>query len=105
MPYDLQSALASQGVTPLDTFLFVTRRGHCEYFAKRDGGHVAHAGNPVAVAPVFGETYNPSPAITKSAPMDGHAGSMAHIAAYVGAVRPTPAFPAPFNEPQPKTSA
>ena len=105
--YDLQSALSSQGVTPLDTFLFVTRRGHCEYFASAMAVMLRMQGIPSRVATGFSaQTYNPITGYYEVRAMDGHAWVEAHIAPYGWVLfEPTPAFPLPFNEPQPKTSA
>jgi len=104
--YDLQSALASQGVTPLDTFLFVTRRGHCEYFASAMAVMLRTQGIPARVATGFSaQTYNPITGYYEVRAMDGHAWVEAHIAPYGWVLfEPTPAFPLPFSEPQPKTS-
>ncbi|HKB73959.1 MAG TPA: transglutaminase domain-containing protein [Burkholderiales bacterium] len=105
--YDLRAALASQGVTPLDTFLFVTRRGHCEYFASAMAVMLRTQGIPARIATGFSaQTYNPITGYYEVRAMDGHAWVEAHIAPYGWVLfEPTPAFPLPLNEPQPKTSA
>src|SRR5258708_13041080 len=52
------------------------------------------------------ETYNPIRGYYEVRAMDGHAWVEAHIAPYGWVLfEPTPAFPLPLNEPQPKTSA
>jgi len=48
--YSFDTVLSSQGVTPLEHFLFVSRRGHCEYFASALAVMLRSIGIPARLA-------------------------------------------------------
>ncbi len=89
--------IPQQGFTPLDTFLFDTKRGHCEYFASALAVMLRTQGIPSRVATGFslGEP-NPITGYYEVRGLDGHAWVEAHIEGLGWLMlEPTPFYPLP----------
>lgn len=72
--YTFDTVVSSQGITPLDEFLFETRRGHCEYFASALAVMLRTQGIPSRLVTGFSSgTYNPLTGYYEVRALDGHA--------------------------------
>jgi len=72
--YTPDTIFSSQGHTPLEEFLFHTRRGHCEYFASALAVMLRTVGIPSRLVTGFSAThYNPVTGYYEVRALDGHA--------------------------------
>ncbi len=72
--YSLESVFESQGVTPLDQFLFEEKRGHCEYFASALAVMLRTLDIPARLITGFSATQkNPLTGFYEIRALDGHA--------------------------------
>ena len=72
--YTFDTVISSQGITPLDEFLFETRRGHCEYFASALAVMLRTQGIPSRLVTGFSPgNYNPLTGYYEVRALDGHA--------------------------------
>lgn len=72
--YDLGSVFTSQGRTPLSSFLFDTKKGHCEYFASALAIMLRTQGIPSRLVTGFSATnQNPLTGFYEIHALDGHA--------------------------------
>ena len=72
--YDLNSVFTSQQNTPLDSFLFETKSGHCEYFASALAVMLRSQGIPSRLITGFSATtMNPLTGYYEIYSLDGHA--------------------------------
>src|SRR5690606_10049234 len=89
--------IPQQGYTPVDSFLFETKRGHCEYFASALAVMLRTQGIAARVATGFslGEA-NPITGFYEVRALDGHAWVEAYIpdAGWL-MLEPTPFYPLP----------
>lgn len=85
-----------QGYTPLDRFLFETKRGHCEYFASALAMLLRAVDVPARVVTGFslGEP-NPATGYYEVRRLDGHAWVEAHVGEGWLMLEPTPFYPLP----------
>jgi transglutaminase-like putative cysteine protease len=85
-----------QGYTPLDTFLFETRRGHCEIFASALAMMLRTVDVPSRVVTGFslGEA-NPLTGYHEVRQLDGHAWVEAYVDGAWLMLEPTPFYPLP----------
>lgn len=85
-----------QGYTPLDTFLFETQRGHCEYFASALAMMLRAVNVPSRVVTGFslGEP-NPVTGYYEVRGLDGHAWVEAYVDGGWLMLEPTPFYPLP----------
>jgi|GEM_PF-2957213 len=85
-----------QGYTPLDTFLFETRRGHCEYFASALALLLRSVNVPARVVTGFslGES-NPVTGYYEVRGLDGHAWVEAYVDGGWVMLEPTPFYQLP----------
>lgn len=95
--YSMESVFSSQGVTPMQAFLFQTYKGHCEHFATAMALLLRAQGIPSRVVHGFSATsYNPVTGYYEVHRFDGHAWVEGFIA---GAgwltFEPTPAYALP----------
>lgn len=95
--YSLISAFNSQGDTPLEEFLFSTRRGHCEYFASAMAMLLRSQEIPSRLVTGFSATnYNPITGYYEVLALDGHAWVEALIKNYGWvSFEPTPFYSLP----------
>jgi|HigsolmetaAR201D_1030396.scaffolds.fasta_scaffold01591_7 transglutaminase-like putative cysteine protease len=91
--------LPQQGYTPLDTFLFETKRGHCEYFASALAMMLRAVNVPARVVGGFslGER-NPATGYYEVRRLDGHAWVEAYVDGGWLMLEPTPFYPLPRPE-------
>lgn len=106
--YSFKSAFTSQGNTPVETFLFGTKTGHCEYFASTMAVLLRTLDIPARYVTGFSHgSYNPVTGYHEIRALDGHAWVEAWIEG-VGWVsfEPTPGFAlqAPDGEPLESTA-
>jgi len=104
--YSFETVLTSQGVTPLDAFLFETRRGHCEFFASAMAVMLRSLGIPSRVVHGYlAHSFNPVTGFFEVRAFDGHAWVEAHIDGRGWMTfEPTAAYPAPQRKPQTGTA-
>jgi transglutaminase-like putative cysteine protease len=104
--YSFETVLTSQGVTPLDAFLFETRRGHCEFFASAMAVMLRGLGIPSRVVHGYlAHNLNPVTGFYEVRAFDGHAWVEAHIDGRGWMTfEPTAAYPAPQRKPQTGTA-
>jgi hypothetical protein len=104
--YSFATVLTSQNVTPLDDFLFVTKRGHCEFFASALAVLLRAQGIPSRVVNgALAHSYNPVTGFYEVRAFDGHAWVEAYIAGRGWVTfEPTPAYPLPPRDPAPATA-
>ena len=90
--------IPQQGYTPLDTFLFETRRGHCEYFASALAMLLRAVDIPSRVVTGFslGEA-NPMTGYYEVRGLDGHAWVEAYVDGGWMMLEPTPFYPLPAS--------
>ncbi len=104
--YSFETVFTSQGVTPLEAFLFDTRRGHCEFFASAMAVMLRAIGIPSRVVHGYlAHNFNPVTGFHEVRAFDGHAWVEAHIDG-VGwmTFEPTAAYPIPQREQQTGTT-
>lgn len=92
--------IPQQGHTPIDAFLFETKRGHCEYFASALAVMLRAVDVPTRVATGFslGEP-NPLTGYYEVRGLDGHAWVEAHVTGKGWLMlEPTPFYPLPQPE-------
>ncbi len=99
--YSFETVLTSQGVTPLDAFLFETRRGHCEFFASAMAVMLRAVGVPSRVVHGYlAHNLNPATGFFEVRAFDGHAWVEAYIAGRGWMTfEPTAAYPVPQRGP------
>lgn len=98
--YDADSIFNSQGVTPIDHFLFESKKGHCEYFASAMTVLLRTQGIPARYVTGYPTSnYNPITGYYEIRALDGHAWVEAFIHG-VGWVmfEPTPGFVVPEHQ-------
>lgn len=95
--YSVESIFNSQNVTPLKTFLFETKRGHCEYFASAMAMMLRSQGIAARLVTGFSAThYNPITGYYELRALDGHAWTEAYLPKYGWvSFEPTPFYPLP----------
>ena len=104
--YSFETVFTSQGVTPLEEFLFDTRRGHCEFFASAMAVMLRTIGIPSRVVRGYlAQNFNPVTGFHEVRAFDGHAWVEAHIDG-IGwmTFEPTAAYPIPQREQQTGTT-
>jgi len=100
--YSFETIFTSQNVTPLEDFLFVTRRGHCEFFASAMAMMLREIGIPSRVVHGYlSHSFNPLTGFYEVRTFDGHA----WVEAYIDGVgwmtfEPTAAYPMPQRQMQ-----
>lgn len=97
--YSLEKVIASQGVTPMQDFLFTIRQGHCEYFATAMALMLRAQGIPSRVVHGYSASnYNPVTGYYEVHRFNGHAWVEGFIPE-VGwmTFEPTPAYPLPVR--------
>jgi transglutaminase-like putative cysteine protease len=88
--------IAQQGYTPLDRFLFETKRGHCEYFASALAMLLRAVDVPSRVATGFSlSAPNPITGYYEVKALDGHAWVEAFVDGRWIMLEPTPFYPLP----------
>lgn len=88
--------IPQQGYTPLDRFLFETKRGHCEYFASALAMLLRAVDVPSRVATGFSLAVpNPITGYYEVKALDGHAWVEAFVDGYWLMLEPTPFYPLP----------
>jgi len=104
--YTLDTAISSQGVTPLGAFLFETKIGHCEYFASAMAIMLRLHGVPARLVTGFSATNkNPLTGYFEVRALDAHAWVEAYFPAHGWVTfEPTPAYYLP-RPPQTTTTA
>ena len=104
--YSFETVLTSQNVTPLDAFLFETRRGHCEFFASAMAVMLRSAGIPSRVVHGYlAHSLNPVTGLYEVRAFDGHAWVEALIEGRGWMTfEPTAAYPVPQRGPQTGTT-
>lgn len=101
--YDFASIFNSQGVTPIERFLFETKKGHCEYFASALAIMLRTLDIPARVVTGFlAHNQNPLTNYYEVRALDGHA----WVEAYVDDIgwlvlEPTAYYPAPEVDEEP----
>jgi len=95
--YSFETILTSQNVTPLDEFLFVTQRGHCEFFASAMAVMLREIGIPSRLVHGYlAHNYNPITGLYEVRNLDGHAWVEAYIEGKGWVTfEPTGAYPEP----------
>ncbi len=104
--YSFETIFTSQNVTPLESFLFDTRRGHCEFFASAMAAMLRSIDIPSRVVHGYlAHTFNPVTGFYEVQTFDGHAWVEAYIDG-VGWVtfEPTAAYPLPQRQQQTGTT-
>jgi transglutaminase-like putative cysteine protease len=102
--YSYETVLPYQGHTPLDWFLFESRKGHCEFFASAMVVMLREIGIPARLANGFslGER-NPLTGYYEVRAMEGHAWAEAWIAGRGWVMfEPTPFYPLPQQQDTPQ---
>ena len=104
--YTLDTAISSQGVTPLGSFLFDTQTGHCEYFASAMAIMLRLRGVPARLVTGFSATNkNPLTGYFEVRALDAHAWVEAYFPAHGWVTfEPTPAYYLP-RPPETTTTA
>jgi transglutaminase-like putative cysteine protease len=104
--YSFETVFTSQNLTPLDAFLFETRRGHCEFFASALAVMLRSLGIPSRVVHGYlAHSFNPVTGFFEVRAFDGHAWVEAHIDGRGWMTfEPTAAYPAPQRKPQTGTA-
>ncbi len=93
-------------MTPLEEFLFVSKRGHCEFFASAMAVMLRSIGIPSRVVNGYlAQSYNPVTGFYEVRAFDGHA----WVEGYVDGIgwmtfEPTAAYPVPQRKPQSGTA-
>ena len=98
--YSYETIVPYQGRTPIDWFLFDSRKGHCEFFASAMVVMLREIGIPARLANGFslGE-INPLTGFHEVRVLDGHAWAEAWIAGAGWVMfEPTPFYPLPHND-------
>lgn len=100
--YSEESIFTSQGVTPMQDFLFRTRSGHCEYFASAMALFLRAQGIPSRVVHGYSvASYNPLTGYYEVHRFDGHAWVEGFIAGEGWVTfEATPAYTLPSGEGQ-----
>jgi len=104
--YSFETVFTSQGVTPLEAFLFDTRRGHCEFFASAMAVMLRAIAIPSRVVHGYlAQNFNPVTGFYEVRAFDGHA----WVEGYVDGTgwmtfEPTAAYPVPQREQQTGTT-
>jgi len=104
--YSFETVFTSPGVTPLEAFLFETRRGHCEFFASAMAAMLRAVGIPSRVVHGYlAHNLNPVTGFHEVRAFDGHA----WVEAYIDGIgwitfEPTAAYPVPQREQQTGTT-
>lgn len=104
--YSFETVFTSQNVTPLESFLFDTRRGHCEFFASAMAAMLRSVDIPSRVVHGYlAHTFNPVTGFYEVQRFDGHA----WVEAYIEGVgwmtfEPTAAYPVPQRQQQTGTT-
>lgn len=95
--YSFSTIVSSQGVIPLEEFLFETRRGHCEYFATAMTVMLRTQHVPARLATGFSATtYNPLTGYFEVRALDAHAWVEAWFPEYGWVLfEPTAFYPLP----------
>jgi len=101
--YSYETVVPYQGRTPLDWFLFDTRKGHCEFFASAMVVLLREVGIPARLANGYslGER-NPLTGYYEVRVMDGHAWAEGWIDGHWVMFEPTPFYPLPHDEERPQ---
>jgi hypothetical protein len=104
--YSFETVLTSQNVTPLDAFLFETRRGHCEFFASAMAVMLRSLGIPSRVVHGYlAHSFNPVTGFYEVRAFDGHAWVEAQIDGRGWMTfEPTAAYPMPQRQPNTGTT-
>jgi transglutaminase-like putative cysteine protease len=104
--YSFETVFTSQGVTPLDAFLFDTRRGHCEFFASAMAVMLRSVGIPSRVVNGhLAHSFNPVTGFFEVRAFDGHAWVEAQVDGPGWMTfEPTAAYPVPERRPQTGTA-
>jgi transglutaminase-like putative cysteine protease len=94
--------VALQNYTPLDWFLFESRRGHCEFFASALAMLLRSVGIPARIATGFSlHDPNPLTGFYEVRRLDGHAWVEAYVAGEGWLMlEPTPFYPLPQPAPE-----
>lgn len=95
--YSFETIFTSQNVTPLEEFLFETRRGHCEFFASAMAVMLREIGIPSRVVNGYlAQGFNPVTGLYEVRAFDRHAWVEAHLDG-IGwmSFEPTAAYPLP----------
>ena len=104
--YSFETVFTSQNLTPLDAFLFETRRGHCEFFASAMAVMLRSLGIPSRVVHGYlAHKFNPVTGFYEVQAFDGHA----WVEAYFNGMgwvtfEPTAAYPVPERTQQSGTA-
>jgi transglutaminase-like putative cysteine protease len=86
--YSFETVFTSQNVTPLDAFLFETKRGHCEFFASAMAIMARSLGIPSRVVHGYlAHNLNPVTGLYEVRAFDGHAWVEARIDVEAGHLR------------------
>lgn len=104
--YSFDTIFTSQNVTPLEEFLFETRRGHCEFFASAMAIMLREIGIPSRVVHGYlAHGFNPVTGLYEVRAFDGHAWVEAYFEG-TGWVsfEPTAAYPVPQRQQQSGTT-
>jgi hypothetical protein len=104
--YSFETVFTTQNVTPLDAFLFETRRGHCEFFASAMAVMLRSLGIPSRVVHGYlAHNLNPVTGFFEVRAFDGHAWVEAHIEGRGWMTfEPTAAYPVPQRQPNTGTT-
>jgi transglutaminase-like putative cysteine protease len=105
--YSFASVFTSQNRTPLNEFLFQSRRGHCEYFASAMAVMLRTLGIPARLATGFSATnYNPMTGYYEVRVLDGHAWVEAWLPPHGWVLfEPTAFYPLPVDDAEASTTA
>lgn len=97
--YSFKTIFTSQNLSPLDEFLFVTKRGHCEFFASAMAVMLREIGIPSRVVHGYlAHNYNPIIGLYEVRSLDGHAWVEAYIEGKGWMTfEPTAAYPKPLT--------
>jgi protein-glutamine gamma-glutamyltransferase len=104
--YSFETIFTSQNVTPLEEFLFETRRGHCEFFASAMAIMLREIGIPSRVVHGYlAHGFNPVTGLYEVRAFDGHAWVEAYLegSGWVS-FEPTAAYPVPRRQQQSGTT-
>ncbi|CAN5336013.1 hypothetical protein BH11PSE11_BH11PSE11_27660 [soil metagenome] len=104
--YSVESIFTSQSVTPLEEFLFETRRGHCEFFASAMAIMLREIGIPSRLVNGYlAHGFNPVTGLYEVRAFDRHAWVEAYLDG-MGWVsfEPTAAYPIPQRQQQSGTT-
>ncbi len=104
--YSFETIFTSQNVTPLEEFLFETRRGHCEFFASAMAIMLREIGIPSRVVHGYlAHGFNPVTGLYEVRAFDGHAWVEAYLEGSGWmSFEPTAAYPVPQRQQQSGTT-